>query len=94
MATRLFVGNIPYSTSEDELRRLFSQVGRVDSVEIPLDRQTGRPRGFGFVQMANDQEAQTAISRFDGFILDGRRIRVNVAQERETRSGAYARRTE
>ncbi len=92
MAARLYVGNIPYSTTEDELRRLFSQVGRVDAVEIPVDRQTGRPRGFAFVEMANDQEAQKAIARFDGYTLDSRRIRVNVAQEREVRTGSYTRR--
>ncbi|HZW32897.1 MAG: RNA-binding protein [Chloroflexi bacterium] len=91
MATRLYVGNLPYSVSEGELRRLFSQAGTVESVTMPLDHQTGRPRGFAFVQMPNDQEAETAIRMFNGYVLDGRPLRVNVAQEREARRGAGGR---
>jgi len=79
---RLYVGNLPYSFSEGELRQFFSKAGRVDSVYMPLDRETGRPRGFAFVQMATEAEAQEAIARFDGGILDGRKLRVNIAQER------------
>lgn len=82
MNNRLYVGNLPYSYSEVELRQLFGQIGRVDSVYLPLDRETGRPRGFAFVQMATEEEAEEAIARFDGASLDGRKIRVNVAQER------------
>jgi len=92
MSTRLYVGNLPYSTTIEELRRHFSQVGTVESVEIPLDRDTGRPRGFGFVQMASDQEAQAAIRKFDNSPLDGRQIRVNVAQERGSRPASPYRR--
>ncbi|MGH2458540.1 MAG: RNA recognition motif domain-containing protein [Chloroflexota bacterium] len=87
MATRLYVGNLPYSVSETELRRLFSQTGTVESVTMPLDRQTGRPRGFAFVQMANGDEANAAIQMFNGYVLDGRPLRVNIAQEREMRGG-------
>ena len=87
MATRLYVGNLPYSVSENDLRRLFSQAGTVESVALPLDRETGRPRGFGFVQMADDQEADNAINMFNGYNLEGRQLRVNVAQEREMRGG-------
>jgi cold-inducible RNA-binding protein len=87
MATRLYVGNLPYSVSESELRRLFSQAGTVESVTMPLDRQTGRPRGFAFVQMTTDAEANAAIQMFNGYVLDGRPLRVNVAQEREMRGG-------
>lgn len=87
MATRLYVGNLPYSVSETELRRLFSQSGTVESVTMPLDRQTGRPRGFAFVQMANGDEANAAIQMFNGYVLDGRPLRVNIAQEREMRGG-------
>jgi RNA recognition motif-containing protein len=87
MATRLYVGNLPYSVSENDLRRLFSQAGTVESVALPLDRETGRPRGFGFVQMANDEEADNAINMFNGYNLEGRQLRVNVAQEREMRGG-------
>jgi RNA recognition motif-containing protein len=82
MAARLYVGNLPYSTGENDLRRLFSQAGTVDSVAIPLDRETGRPRGFGFVQMASDEEADAAIQMFNGYSLEGRQLRVNLAQER------------
>ena len=93
MATRLYVGNLPYSVSENDLRRLFSQAGTVESVALPLDRETGRPRGFGFVQMASDEDADNAINMFNGYNLEGRQLRVNVAQEREMRGGGgYQRR--
>lgn len=87
MATRLYVGNLPYSTTEDELKRLFSQAGTVDSVTMPLERETGRPRGFAFVEMASDQDAENAINMFNGYMLDGRALRVNVAKEREMGRG-------
>lgn len=87
MATRLYIGNLPYSVSENDLRRLFSQAGTVESVALPLDRETGRPRGFGFVQMADDADADNAINQFNGYNLEGRQLRVNVAQEREMRGG-------
>jgi RNA recognition motif-containing protein len=92
MAARLYVGNLPYSVGENDLKRLFSQSGTVESVTLPLDRETGRPRGFGFVQMADDQEAENAIQTFNGYTLDGRQLRVNLAQEREVRHGGYTRR--
>jgi cold-inducible RNA-binding protein len=95
MAARLYVGNLPYSVGENELRRLFGQAGTVESVTLPLDRETGRPRGFGFVQMADDEEANTAIQMFNGYNLEGRQLRVNLAQEREMRhggGGGYTRR--
>ncbi len=92
MAARLYVGNLPYSVGENELKRLFSQAGTVESVTLPLDRETGRPRGFGFVQMANDEEAENAIHMFNGYSLEGRQLRVNLAQEREMRPGGYTRR--
>lgn len=93
MATRLYIGNLPYSVSENDLRRLFSQAGTVESVALPLDRETGRPRGFGFVQMASEEDAENAINMFNGYNLEGRQLRVNVAQEREMRGGGgYQRR--
>jgi len=92
MAVRLYVGNLPYSAGENELRRLFSQAGTVESVTLPLDRETGRPRGFGFVQMATDQDGESAIQMFNGYSLEGRQLRVNLAQEREMRPGGFARR--
>ena len=93
MSARLYVGNLPYSVGENELRRLFSQAGTVESVTLPLDRETGRPRGFGFVQMAEQGEADNAIQTFNGYKLEGRQLRVNIAQEREMRGGGgYSRR--
>lgn len=93
MPARLYVGNLPYSVGENDLRRLFSQAGTVENVTLPLDRETGRPRGFGFVQMATDQDADNAINMFNGYNLEGRQLRVNVAQEREMRGGGgYSRR--
>ncbi len=85
MATRLYVGNLPYSTTQDELRNLFQQAGEVQSVYLPTDRQTGQPRGFGFVEMASDSDAENAIRMYDGYSLGGRQIRVNQAREREER---------
>ena len=83
MGTKLFVGNLAYSTTEQELRDAFSQSGRtVQSVRIMLDRETQRPRGFAFVELANDGEADGAISQWNGQLLSGRAIFVEKAQER------------
>jgi RNA recognition motif-containing protein len=82
ISTKLFVGNLNYTTKTDELQRLFSQAGEVRSVVIPMDRETGRPRGFCFVEMATADGAATAIARFSGYEVDGRALRVNEAQER------------
>ncbi|MCL5110742.1 MAG: RNA-binding protein [Chloroflexi bacterium] len=87
MGTRLYVGNLPYTASEDEIRRLFEQAGNVDSVYLPTDRQTGQPRGFGFVEMTNSSDAENAIRMYDGYTIGGRQIRVNQAREREDRGG-------
>jgi cold-inducible RNA-binding protein len=92
MAKRLYVGNLPYTVGEDQLRSLFSQAGSVIDVHIPSDRETGRPRGFAFVEMATDAEAQQAIDQFDGTPLDNRQLRVNLAMDREAGSGGYGRR--
>ena len=82
MGKRLYVGNMSYDSNEDGLRALFSEDGRnVTDVHIVLDRDTGRPRGFAFVEMATDEEAQAAIDACDGANLDGRPLRVNEAQE-------------
>lgn len=83
MATRLYVGNLPFSADEKTVRALFEQNKRnVREVRIIEDRETGRPRGFGFVELADDSAATEAIRRFDGYTLDGRQLRVNEAQER------------
>jgi len=82
MGRRLFVGNLSYETTEMSLRELFGQAGSVAEAKIVLDRETGRPRGFGFVEMSSDGEARTAIDQFNTRELDGRAISVSEAQER------------
>jgi RNA recognition motif-containing protein len=82
MGRRLFVGNLSYETTEMSLRELFGQAGSVAEAKIVLDRDTGRPRGFGFVEMSSDGEARTAIDQFNTRELDGRAISVSEAQER------------
>lgn len=86
MPTKLFVGGIPYRTTEEELRQLFSQIGEVLSVFIPMDRETNRPRGFAFVEMANEDEADKAIAQFNGSDMGGRQIAVNKARPMEERA--------
>lgn len=88
MGTRLYVGNLSFGTSEQQLREAFSADGRqVEDVAIITDRATGQPRGFAFVTMGSDQDAQAAIAALDGQMLDGRTLRVNEAQERPPRGG-------
>ena len=88
MGSRLYVGNLSWDTTEDTLRSAFEATGgTVKDAHIVSDRETGRPRGFGFVEMANEQEAQQAIAQMDGTNLDGRNLRVNEAQERQPRGG-------
>lgn len=85
MPKKLYVGNMSYSTSEDELREAFEAAGEVVSVAVITDRETGRPRGFGFVEMATDEGAEAAIEAMDGKDLGGRPLKVNVARERPSR---------
>jgi RNA recognition motif-containing protein len=85
MEVRLYVGNLSYNTSEDDLRALFAQAGTVASVALIKDRDTGRSKGFGFVEMGSVAEAQKAIGMFDGYTLDDRAIKVNPARPREER---------
>lgn len=85
MAKSLFVGNLPFQTSEPELEELFGQIGTVDTVTVMRDRMTGRPRGFAFVSMASDEEADKAIKQLDGTALGGRTIAVNEARPRPER---------
>ena len=87
MSKKLYVGNLPFSVTESELEELFSQVGAVDSVRLITDRDTGRARGFGFVEMASDDEADKAIEKFNQYELDGRQLTVNEARPREDRGG-------
>jgi cold-inducible RNA-binding protein len=81
----LFVGNLPFRASPAELNELFSQAGSVVSVHIPTDRETGRSRGFGFIEMDASDEMEQAISMFNGYSLDGRALVVNQARAREER---------
>src|SRR5262245_64256531 len=87
MVVKLFVGNLPFNTTSADLEALFGQVGAVASVNIITDKFTGRSRGFGFVEMSNNEEAQTAIERFNGHELQGRALTVNEAKPQEPRSG-------
>jgi RNA recognition motif-containing protein len=83
---KIYVGNLPYSATEDELRELFAQHGDVTSVSLVNDRETGRPRGFGFVEMA-DEDADSAIQALDGAQMGGRTLKVNEARPRENGGG-------
>ena len=88
MGKRLYVGNLSDDTTEDSLRAAFSEDGRtVTEVHIMVDRDSGRPRGFGFVEMGSDSEAQAAVEALDGVNLDGRNLRVNEARERQGGGG-------
>jgi RNA recognition motif-containing protein len=80
MSKKLYVGNLSYSTNEDELRRMFAEVGVVTSVNVITDRETGRSKGFGFVEMESDDAAQQAIERYNNTEIGGRRIAVNEAR--------------
>jgi len=85
MAKKLYVGSLSYSTTEDTLRDAFSQAGAVESATILMDKMTGRSRGFGFVEMTNDDDAQKAIDMWNGKELDGRKLVVNEARPMEAR---------
>ena len=89
MATRIYVGNLPYSATSDQLTNLFSAFGEVSEATVVLDRETGRAKGFAFVQMADEDAARTAIAQLDGTTLDNRAIRVNEAQARPARGDRY-----
>jgi RNA recognition motif-containing protein len=84
MSTKLFVGNLSFKTTEEQLQEAFSKAGTVVSVAIPTDRDTGRKRGFGFVEMGSEEEAQTAVRDFNGTMLDGREITVNPSRPKES----------
>ncbi len=87
MGNRLFIGNLGFDTTDEMLRKAFSEIGEVTDSKVIVDRDSGRSRGFGFVTMATGEQAQQAISQMDGYILDGRQVRVNEAVERPPRSG-------
>jgi cold-inducible RNA-binding protein len=83
----IFVGNLSFGSTEDSIRSLFEGYGTVDRVNVVTDRETGQVRGFAFVEMANDQEGQQAISALNGRDLDGRSLTINEARPKEARSG-------
>jgi len=85
MAKKLFVGSLPYSTTQDTLKEKFSEAGTVESAMVIMDKMTGRSRGFGFVEMSSDEEADKAIEMFNNKEFDGRRIIVNEARPQENR---------
>jgi cold-inducible RNA-binding protein len=87
MGKRLYVGNLSFSTTEADLRDLLSQSGTVTDAKLVMDRDTGRPRGFGFVEMSTEAEAATAISNLNGREFQGRALTVNEAQERSGGGG-------
>ena len=87
MEAKLYVGNLSYSTTEDELRNLFSQAGTVASVALIRDRESGQSKGFAFVEMSNQTEMQKAISMLNGYNMDDRELRVSIARPREERGG-------
>ena len=85
MAKKLYVGNLSYTTTEDGLRNLFSGFGNVASVKIILDRETGKSKGFGFIEMGSEDEANAAITGTNGREYDGRQLRVNEAMDKPRR---------
>ena len=87
MEAKLYVGNLPYTTVDADLQKLFSQAGTVKSAQVIKDRVSGRSKGFGFVEMSSDAEAQNAISKLNGQDFGGRALTVNIARPREERSG-------
>jgi RNA recognition motif-containing protein len=87
LSKKIYIGNLSFSTTDAELRRLFEQHGAVESVNVIMDRETGRPRGFAFVEMSDPASAAAAIQVLNGRELDGRSLRVNEAQERAAGGG-------
>jgi RNA recognition motif-containing protein len=87
MSMKLYVGNLSFQTSDDDLRDLFSQAGTVETANVVQDRDTGRSRGFGFVEMASKEEGEAAIQQFNGKEFNGRNLTVNEARPREDRGG-------
>ncbi|HKR00697.1 MAG TPA: RNA-binding protein [Pyrinomonadaceae bacterium] len=87
MSMKLYVGNLAFQTSSDDLQQLFGQAGTVESASVVEDRDTGRSRGFGFVEMSSKEEGEAAIQQFNGKEVDGRSLTVNEAKPRENRNG-------
>ncbi len=88
MVKKLYVGNLSYGTTEAQIRELFAQAGEISEINLITDRETGRPKGFGFVEMATEEGSKEAIKRFNGYLLDERTLTVNEARPREDRGGS------
>jgi RNA recognition motif-containing protein len=89
MSTKLYVGNLAFETTSNDLQTLFAQAGTVESVSLIEDRETGRSRGFGFVEMQTKEEGAAAIEKFNGQEVSGRALKVNVAKPRENSTQRY-----
>ncbi|MBL8168650.1 MAG: RNA-binding protein [Acidobacteria bacterium] len=89
MSMKLYVGNLAFQTTNEELQGLFAQVGTVESVSLVTERDTGRPRGFGFIEMGSRSEGEAAINKFNGAEVGGRSLTVNEAKPRENRGGGF-----
>jgi len=89
METKLYVGNLPYSSRDDSLKELFSKAGTVVSASVITDRESGRSKGFAFVEMGSAEEAEKAIQMFNGYSIEGRDLRVSVARPREERPRGF-----
>jgi cold-inducible RNA-binding protein len=87
MSMKLYVGNLAFQTSSDDLQQLFAQAGTVESAAVVEDRETGRSRGFGFVEMSSKEEGDAAVTQFNGKEVNGRALTVNEAKPRESRNG-------
>ncbi|HKO42295.1 MAG TPA: RNA-binding protein [Pyrinomonadaceae bacterium] len=87
MSMKLYVGNLAFETSSNDLQTMFAQAGTVESVSLIEDRETGRSRGFGFVEMSTKEEGDAAVAQFNGKDVDGRTLKVNEAKPRENRGG-------
>jgi len=90
MSMKLYVGNLSFQTSSGDLQTLFAQAGTVESASVVEDRDTGRSRGFGFIEMSSKEEGAAAIAQFDGKEVNGRTLKVNEAKPRENRGGGGA----
>lgn len=91
MSSKVFVGNLDFNTTKEEVQTLFSQIGELRDVFLPVDRESGRKRGFAFVEFSSDEDAAKAIERFNGYELGGRALRVNAAEDRPRTSGGGGR---
>src|SRR2546423_12139622 len=87
MPSKVFVGNLDFNTTKTEVQNLFAEIGEIRDVYLPMDRESGRPRGFAFVEFTSDEDAAKAIEKFNGYELGGRALRVNAAEDRPRGSG-------